>query len=436
MTTPAAARKGRFGARVYPIPNQEGEIVDLTAVSNVLKVLAAPGLEIWKTNILVEQLARNPHLLMLAANPDTRRDAIRQAMDANRSASNIGTSLHYFSEAVDDGSLEWDLIPSAARPYIERYAEAKEKFGWRLIEKEVTCYCHAQGYAGTADRFMELPGEGVMVFDLKTGKSVYADTALQLSLYANAEGMWTAPDPVLVEAELKPLLDKLADEVASGVNPENGRKMSEAYQRRQRAVIDERRWEVFGRLGTKRPMPEGLRTDKGYVIHLSEDACELVPMNLTGTVEVIRGLCAVIGFQGRKDVVGKPLEASQPVVEPPVEDEEAVAEFAHAAADLMVPTGEAPVSTFPSPQDHFANLRARLIALPSDTKSKVAFDWPMGTPGLKVLAHSSMQLDIIDALLWEAECSLIPAAKQEAAAVAVVEMAFAGGIIDDLEEPF
>lgn len=431
MTTPAAARKGRFGARVYPIPNADGDLVDLTAVSNVLKILAAPGLEIWKMNNVVEQLALNSHLIMMAANPDTRKDAIRQALDATRSASNIGTSLHYFTEAVDDGSLDWDLIPSVAKPYIRAYVDAKEKFGWRLIEKEVTCFNHAQGYAGTADRFMELPGEGVFVFDLKSGKSVYADTALQLALYANAEGLWAAPDPDAVEAELRPLHDKLAAEVASGVNPENGRKMSEAYQRRQRAVIDDARWEVFGRLGVKRPMPEGLRTDKGFVIHLTEAGCELVPMNLSGTLEVIRGLCAVVGFQARKDVVGAPLEAPEGKPEP-LPDEEDEAEESDEPDDEDNEDFRPPISPAVTPEVHFASLRDRLIALPPEAKNKVAFDWPNDTPGLKVLVHTPDQLCAIDRLLWDAETSLLQAA-DETRAVALVTKAFT---IDDLNEPF
>ena len=85
-------------------------------------MLAAPGLEIWKQKQIAEQFAKRPDLIMLAADEGTRFDAIKQALQATQSKANVGTAIHRFSELVDDGQLDWGLVPEAAKPWVENDA--------------------------------------------------------------------------------------------------------------------------------------------------------------------------------------------------------------------------------------------------------------------------------------------------------------------------
>jgi hypothetical protein len=456
MTAPSAARTGKYGSRVYPVARGEGEdleLVELPSVSNVLKVLDQPNLNRWKLRTLAEQLSMRPDLIMLAGSPDTRNDAIRQALDADRSRANQGTGVHGYAEAVDDGTLNWDLIPTVARPWIEQYMACKDRFGWTLVEKEVTVANHTLGYAGTADRYLDIPGYGVVVADLKTGKSVYPDQALQLALYARAEFIWESPDPEVVDVVMAPLVAELDEDKRLGLKrAEDGKKISAAYVKRREASIDEERSVAYARLGVRRPMPEGLRTDVGFIIHVSDTSCELIPMNLEGSYDAISGICAAYHWGSRRDIVGKPLGGTEVVSEPPVISEVVVEPVAVAVEPTpdpmkkvtlsfsMEPTGENPVAPEPSDDQLFASLRSRLTTLfetGQEVKDYVSFNWPTGVPGLRTLNHSHAQLQSINDFLSTVELRFSPFPVTEEKAVQIVKKTFPGSVtLESLDEPF
>lgn len=202
MTKPAAARKNRWGDRVYPIPvpgaDAAHEIPLLASVTNVLKALPAPGLETWKQKVVAYQVAATPALAALAVTGDGGQapyDVIKQALDKARDAATMGTAAHALSERADAGTLDTAGLPDGVRPLMEWYQALADTYRWQVVASEVTVFNHAVGYAGTADRLLrfDLPDlDGVVVADLKTGKGVYGDVALQLAAYANAEGTWNA----------------------------------------------------------------------------------------------------------------------------------------------------------------------------------------------------------------------------------------------------
>jgi hypothetical protein len=55
-----------------------------------------------------------------------------------------------------------------------------------FLETEVTLFSRTHGYAGTADIFMQI-GDKVYVADIKTGKGVWPEAALQMSAYRYAD---------------------------------------------------------------------------------------------------------------------------------------------------------------------------------------------------------------------------------------------------------
>lgn len=431
MTAPAAAREGKYGVRYYPIPDDSGEIQHLDSVSAFTKVLAAPGLEIWKQRTLAAQFAKRPDLVMLAGADATRDSAIKQALDGDQSAANIGTATHGYSEMVDDGTLDWDLVPEGAKPWVANYAQAKEDYGWELVDKEFTVYNHRLGYAGTSDRALRFPGVGVVIADLKTGRSVYAEQALQLAFYAYGEGIWIPPTDADVDADAQivGLRSELNAQVEGGVKPD-GKKMTKVWQKAQEALIDEEWWRAFGRLGQRNPMPADLRTDVGFILHLRPEGCQVVPMNLTGSLQVIEGMSAIFHWKKRKDIVGEvvpspgtadaapdgpePVAAAMVAPEPPepfltIHEEAQLAAQQPAispvtASDIGAPPAIAPAAPTPPVEQVWQSLRQRLMALSPQAKEEIAFRWPSGVPGLKVLAHTPAQLEEIDRVLFDVEC--------------------------------
>ena len=421
MTAPAAARKNQWGNRVYPVPRPGTEIVeDLPAVSQLLKILAAPGLEIWKQKMIAEQFAIRPDLVMLAANPDTRWDAIKQALDAGRNASNTGTAIHHFTEQVDAGQVAWELVPAVAKPWVESYQKAKDDYGWTMVAKEFTVYNHELGYAGTSDRILDIPGYGKVIADVKTGKSVYADMAQQMACYAFGEGIWTAPLPeILTESIARDT--ELDDWIANGTNiPAGRRKWSEEAIKEAKAALAEERWREYARKGTHTPLPADLRKDVAIIVHLSENGCELVPLDLTGTYEVIAGLAHIYHWQQRKNVVGAPIEIESAVVVQQLQETIAGLQGqegsstggrAEPTASETGTSSEEPVPFEPAPEpvldtsSRRASVQARIDSLTPKAKQDLVFKWPEGIPTLKKWdGHSPEQLKAIEDVLWDVEC--------------------------------
>jgi hypothetical protein len=426
VTTPAAARQNQYGNRIYPVPKPGSlEVEELPSVSQILKVLASAGLEIWKLKTVAEQFALRHDLVMLAADPDTRYDAVQQALNASKPASNTGTAVHKFTEMVDDDTLDWNLVPEVAKPWVAHYAAAKAAYGWTLIEKEFTVYNHAWGFAGTSDRVLDVPGFGRVVADVKTGRSVYGDQALQLGMYAFGEGVWR-PVPKADLTESAALEAALLKNIEDGTNiPPGRRKWSKDAIDEERNKIEEIRWREYCEKGKHEPMPAGLSQEVGIIIHLANDKCELVPLDLKGVGPVIEGLCAVYHWKERKNVVGQVLKPAN--------------EY-----KLTIPQGgmnfvNKPVVQTPDParDQKVTSLKERIVALPQEARQELAFTWPSGVPTFKQSTnHTDAQLEAIEKAVWSIECSIAAPTPEggepaEASAVASLLSAFPGSAEDE-----
>lgn len=364
MTAPAAARKNKWGSRVYPVPYPDtDDVVELPAVSRILDQLAAPAIDTWKQKTIAETFSHRPDLVMLAASDAF--GAAKQALDSSNAKSNIGTAVHHMTEQIDAGTLMDDMVPKPAWPYVLQYRKAKEYYKWEVVQQEVSVFNHKLGYAGTLDRLLRFP-EGIrtvdgvieepgsLIGDIKTGKAVYANQALQLFFYSMGEGIWDAPgDDQLVE--FIAATAALNKDIKAGTNiPEGRRKWSEEAVKIARAELDEARWREYARLGNVIPMPDDIRHDKGYILHLSETGFELVPMDLTGAEGVVAGLCALFHWNARHDVVGTAFTIPPPP--PPID---------------------------PSLLDWVGILRTRANALTPELKVQLKAGWPQGVPQLK-----------------------------------------------------
>lgn len=383
----------------------------------------------WKQKNIARAIAMRPDLQILAAQPDTLYSAVKQAGDDQRSA-NTGTGVHRFAEDIDDGMLDWQLVPDAAKPYLEHYAAAKERHGWSTLVKELTVFNMTVGYAGTPDRIMQVDGR-VAVCDIKTGSGVWPDVALQLAAYANAEGIWTPSSDMPLTTGVQRQLDA---DITAGTNlPKGRRKWSQEAIKQAQKAVTELYWQELADLGGHRPMPEGIDLDVGYVIHATADACDLVPISLGGAFDALIGLTWLFAWESKKaGVVGQPIGDSKDAVDhsdvpgPVVPESDtgsggpAVGSPGDVAGDgsvRIVTRDSAPSEPRPPRRVTHGNritetlpefgvrpyrdwLVDRLKAWPAPARALLADTWPKTVPTFKQsVAHDVGQLDEIRAAM-------------------------------------
>lgn len=128
-----------------------------------------------------------------------RLDKIRFAYkDVVSAAAVRGTRIHALGEQLQAGAVD---VPEELRGPVEAYARFLDLWQITPIATE-TPLCHTgQLYAGTADLWAEVgvrDGARALI-DLKTGKSVYESTVLQLAAYRYAD-VWQPNGPASEES--------------------------------------------------------------------------------------------------------------------------------------------------------------------------------------------------------------------------------------------
>lgn len=416
MTTPAASRKDKYGNRTYTIPHPETrELVELPSWTKLKNLMHSSPLETWKLKKVATAVAQSTALQMQAANPDTCYQAVKKAMQADTEKADVGTYVHRYTEQVDDGTLDWQFVPEAAKPYIVNYQTLKTEWAWQVAEAEATVFNLAYGYAGSADRFNRFPGlpallglpdpeRDVFAVDVKTGEKVWAETALQLAAYANGEGIFEAPTKLahgFTQREAQ-----LDEWIAEGTNiPPGRRKWSDDAIRQAKAELENDWWKIFAEHGRFRPMPEGLRHDVGLVVHLRSEGASVVPVRLDGdppALYVIDGLTALYRWQRRKEIVCDPVvryNSEQPAVEPEPAPE---TKQDRKRARLATEQPGTPENRAIPAEQRFQWLRGRLQAIAATggtAMAETAANWPAGVPTLRQFAHDDDGLDRIIELL-------------------------------------
>lgn len=114
---------------------------------------------------------------------------IKRAQEAGGSdrASGLGTSVHEFTEVIDEG--RWpEFAPAELVPWLHAYRERME--GFECLGMEMFVVNDELKTAGSFDRVWRMPDGRVVVGDLKSGRSdnTYPlKVSLQVAVYANSE---------------------------------------------------------------------------------------------------------------------------------------------------------------------------------------------------------------------------------------------------------
>lgn len=122
----------------------------------------------------VEMAGRDGAVRLLTAAATTKRDR----------AANAGSEVHAIAEAITRGHDP--EIAEELAPFVAAYRQWMADFDPEFIAAEEMVANLAEGYAGTLDAIVRIAGE-TWLLDYKTSKGVYAETAMQLAAYANAE---------------------------------------------------------------------------------------------------------------------------------------------------------------------------------------------------------------------------------------------------------
>ncbi len=188
MTTRTTTRSGRY----YTWRGQ-----NYWSVTTILAgALPKPALVAWAANMTASYAL--DHIDQIAALAERDRDGayelLKRAPWRERDrAADLGSSLH---EAIESYTLgrpapEW---PLPIRPRMAAFAEFLADYQPVYELAEATVIHHRERYAGTLDAIVTFPsplrstlGGRTYLMDVKSGKGVYPEVALQLAAYRYAE---------------------------------------------------------------------------------------------------------------------------------------------------------------------------------------------------------------------------------------------------------
>lgn len=235
---------------------------------------ARPGLEVWKQKRIVDALVHEPDLYALAQS-DTY-GAVRAVLDTQSYEAALGTSVHTVTAELDRGHaltftdeelldlVELGVDLGEVRAHVKQWDEAKRLHRLGIVAIERVVIISEIDVAGALDRIVTAPALGLdtpVLLDIKTGKEVYADVALQMAAYAHAALMF---DEARERTEDVPLVN----------------------------------W------------------DWALCAHLRADGCSIVPVDISAAFGVVKALHALYGWErDSRTVIGAPLA-------PPIDSEE------------------------------------------------------------------------------------------------------------------
>jgi hypothetical protein len=167
------------GLRFYRYNDRE-----LISATSIRKVVGMPfGLAWWMVNQVVEAASEQER--PFATTPDEWAKHLRKAATQKRDeAAALGSEVH---EAAEQGLKAAGMEALDPRlPFMQAYEKWQREMSPTILVNEAQVFNLTLGYAGSLDLIAEVAGR-VTLIDLKTGKGVYTDHALQLMLYHGAE---------------------------------------------------------------------------------------------------------------------------------------------------------------------------------------------------------------------------------------------------------
>jgi hypothetical protein len=158
------------------------------SVTNILGVIAKPGLDKWKLQQVAKAAFNRP--------PDGKESAeyftdriIESAFDQVVDAADFGSRIHDALEKIFDG----EPVEEELQPYVQPTLDWKREKGLTFTHREITLVNAGEGYAGRCDVIAQGKKGQLVILDYKTRKTkegekvaTYDGQGMQLAAYAVA----------------------------------------------------------------------------------------------------------------------------------------------------------------------------------------------------------------------------------------------------------
>ena len=186
MTSPVNSIK-RGNSRFYVDPISEDK---LPSVTSVLNALAKPALKFWAAKKTAEAAVEEFGTIAQMVGQGKTEGAIdylkRAPQRSSGPASKLGSEVHDLCDRIAKGE-DLKRVHPDHQAFVDNFQQWVKDFEVGFLESEITVWSDTHGYAGTLDAICMIDGEA-LILDWKTGASgVWADVALQLNAYANAD---------------------------------------------------------------------------------------------------------------------------------------------------------------------------------------------------------------------------------------------------------
>lgn len=145
-----------------------------------------PGLQRWFMKNIAKTAAAERVKLATMSAAEVEKFLLSSSSPAStENSAALGSKVHAKAEIISRGGMTGD-IPDDEMPFIENFIQFVKDFSPTYVEAESSVYSRKYGYAGTLDAIVTIDGK-THVLDIKTGKSVWPEVALQLAAYKHAD---------------------------------------------------------------------------------------------------------------------------------------------------------------------------------------------------------------------------------------------------------
>lgn len=211
MTQPAHAYNDAYGLRRY---NVESMQINPISVTTLLRSIApGTGLVKWIDKRLIHAALES------YKNTGNLDQAVYTGMEARWAGSeeaDFGSAVHLLTEQADLKHLGMidKITPVSdmkrASGFLKQWERVRDSFQMEILAVECTLVNTKLGYAGTADRVVNIPALSDMpvILDIKSGKGVWADAAAQCAGLAHCDQI------LYTDGSMEPIPWELDQEVA------------------------------------------------------------------------------------------------------------------------------------------------------------------------------------------------------------------------------
>lgn len=157
------------------------------SVTTILNALNKPALPKWAANSVAEYALRQWSLISTLLNEEREAEALDLLKGSpwreKEKAASTGTLVH---EAVEAYVAGIDSMSPTTDKHVNQFELWLQNFKPTIIENEVTIFNRTYNYAGTLDLLVDMDTD-IWLIDVKTGKGIYPEYAMQVAAYANGE---------------------------------------------------------------------------------------------------------------------------------------------------------------------------------------------------------------------------------------------------------